>query len=126
MHRYVLFVENDTMLVVINVRTVLQEEILPSQFDRNYTVILSCGMIESAGVAFIFCTEQALRVSRSLGFACSSYCLRVFLGLGQINCYIQRSVLRIHGPFAVFRDAVSPYVIRISREVIVPFSRFFR
>ena len=64
MHRYVLSVEHYAVLVVIHVRTVLQEKVLSAQLDRYYAVILPCRMIKSAGIPFILRTQEALRITR--------------------------------------------------------------
>ena len=119
-----LFVENDAVLVVINVRAILHEEILSAEFYRDDTVILPCRMVESAGVSFILRAEQALRISRSLCFTGSSYCLRVFLRLGQIYSYIYSSVLCFYSPLAVLCDTISSDVIRISGKAILHICRF--
>ena len=125
-HRYMLLVENDAVLVVVNIRAVLHEEVLPAELYRDDAVILPGRMIEPAGIAFVLCAEQALRISGSFCFPCSCYGLRVFLRLGQVYRNIQSSVTRVHSPLAVLCDTVSSDVTGIAREAIIPFGSRFR
>ena len=56
-HRRVLGIENDAMLVVVDIRRILQAPFFARQFNRNDSVILARRVIYSAGVAFVFQTQ---------------------------------------------------------------------
>ena len=126
MHRDVLFIEDYAVLVIVNIRTVLQEEIHSAQTDRDHPVVLSCRMIEPAFIPLVLRAKQALRVAGSLCLSRCRYGFRILFGLRQIDGYVYRAVLRIHGPLAVLCDPVPSYVIRITGKLIVPVCRFPR
>ena len=65
-HRYMLFIEDYAVLVIINIGRILQEEILSRKLYGNDPVVLPCRMIDPAPVAFIFSAKLAFRV-RGLG-----------------------------------------------------------
>ena len=54
LHRRLLAVEADAVLVIVNVWRILQEPVRSVDRDRNYPVVLSCRVIDSAWVALIF------------------------------------------------------------------------
>ena len=62
-HRNMLRIKNDAVLIVIYIWRILEAP--PGTVDghRNNAVVLACGMIYPACIAFIFLAEQALRIS---------------------------------------------------------------
>ena len=63
LHRRMLFVEHDAVLVVVNIRAVLKEILLPAQHDRDDAVVLPCRMRKRSGIAFILCAQQTERIA---------------------------------------------------------------
>ena len=126
LHRCMLTVETDAVLVVVNVRRILKEPVRSVDRDRNYPVVLSCRVIDSACVALIFSAQLASRIDGCRHVAGSSYSLRVLLRLGQVDRYIEVAVLCRSDPLHILADAVSSYIVGILTELIVPLSSSLR
>ncbi|MNJ46717.1 hypothetical protein D3C77_418550 [compost metagenome] len=54
LHRHMIMMEDDAMLIVVYVRRVLKQPRLIVQFDRNHPQILPCRVINSSGITYIF------------------------------------------------------------------------
>ena len=126
LHRNMSGVENDTMLVIIYIRRILES---PSASVNRYgydSVILPCRMIDPARITFIFHAEKTLRIAALLRVFCRRNRFRVLLRFGKINGNIQITVLRRCNPFLVFFDAVSSDIIRVLAQLIEIIRRFLR
>ena len=77
-HRSVLGVEKNAVLVVVNVRGVLEAPWLAADIYRDNSVVLACRVIEAARIAHILGTQQALGIAALLGVLCGIYCLSGF------------------------------------------------
>ena len=126
LHRRMLAVEADAVLIIVNIRRILQEPVRPVDRDRNYPVVLSCRVVYSACIAFILSAQLTSRINGCRHVAGSSYSLRVLLRLGQVDRYIQVAVLCRSDPLHILADAVSSYIVGILTELIVPLSSSLR
>ena len=80
-HRDVLFVENDAMLVVVDIGRILKAPVGAVDGDRNNSVVLSCWVVHSSGISFIFGAEKAFRISALSGELCGGDFFRSFFRL---------------------------------------------
>ena len=78
-HRRMLGVHHDRVLIVIDIRRILEAPRLAVDRDRHDAEILPCRVRDRARIADVFDAEQALRVSRRLFQLCRSNVTRVFL-----------------------------------------------
>ena len=81
LHRGMLAVEGDAMLVVINIGRVLQIPLRIVDGNRNGAVILPRRRIQIACIALVFMAERTLRIGRLCRVACGGNRLWVLLGL---------------------------------------------
>ena len=120
LHGCMLCIERDAMLIVVDVGTVLQVPGLSADGDGNNAMVLPCGMVHPACVAFILHTQLALGVSRlGRSLRCGDG-LGVLLRLTQIDGNIQVTILGGCLPPHILLDPVAADVIRILRELIEP------
>ena len=113
LHRRMLFVKNNAMLIIINIRRILKIIVSISQFYRNYSVVLSRRMRNMSCISLIFFTKKALRIL--ILFRCCRFCYvsEVLFRLRQIYRNINLSILGICGPFFILFDSVPSDVISI-------------
>ena len=76
-----LLVKDYAVLVVVDIRGVLQIVFLAVKRYGDYPVILSCRMSKSSCIAFVLRAEEALRVGRALGFSRGGNVPGILLGL---------------------------------------------
>ena len=81
LHRRVLSVKNDAVFIIIYIRRVLKSPLAVVDGQRNDPVVLSGRMVDAAGIAFIFHTELAFRISTCLCFSSCCDGFRIFLRL---------------------------------------------
>ena len=81
LHRCVLCVQHDTVLVIIDVGGILEAPLLPADFDRDDPMIFSCRIIHAAGIALALMAKLALRIPGLLCFTGSCNRLRILLRL---------------------------------------------
>ena len=118
LHRRMLTVEHNAVLVVIHIGAVLK---VPTAFvDRqgDNTVIFARGMVHAARIALVFLAELALRVGALRREARCRDGLRVFFRLREVDCDIQIAVRRFGDPFQIARDAVAADIVGILAETI--------
>ena len=126
LHRHMLAVEYDAVLIVINIRRVLESPFISLDGDRDDPVVLTGRVIDAAGVSFILHAQLAFRIGRGFGSACGCDRLRIFLRLGQVDRDIQRAVLGFHGPLPVPCDAVAADIVAVLAEFVIISSGVFR
>ena len=63
LHRNMLRIEHDTVLVIIHIGAVLKPPRTLIYLHRNDTVILSCRMIHPSRIPFILAAKKAFRVA---------------------------------------------------------------
>ena len=119
-HGGVLPVEADAVLVVIDIRGVLQKPGRAVDGDGDHPVVLPCGVVHTAGVALVLQAELAAGVVGGGKVPGGGNGLGVLFRLGEVNGDVQLPVLREGLPLHVFGDAVPADVVGILAECIVP------
>ena len=114
-----LLVKDNTVLIVIYIWRILKSPLLSLDRERHDTVRLSCRMIQSSGVAFIFPAQQTLWICGLLCILCSSDRLWILLRLGQINGHIESSILCFRCPFHILCNTVTADIIGIPAEFVI-------
>ena len=71
------FVENYTVLVIINIGRILEAPVSAVDSHGNYTVVLPCGRIDTAGIAHILIAQKTLGIARLLRKLCRSDDIRL-------------------------------------------------
>ena len=108
------------MLVVIDIRRVLESPGIPLDRDRNDPVVFSGRVVHSAKISLILHAELALGVAGLCRVSRRCDRLGVLLGLGEIDRDIELAVLRRRLPPSVLFDPVSADVIRIAGKIVIP------
>ena len=120
LHRSVLVIEHDAVLVVVNVGAVLQVPRAVVDGQRDDAVILAGGVIHAACIALILHAQLALGVSALGCKLCSGNGLGVLFRLGQVDGDIQIAVLGLCDPLQVALDAVAADVVGVLTEPVEP------
>ncbi len=81
-------------------------------------MILSCGEIRPAGIAFALSAEKAFRVTALLCILGGGDSLRVLFRLGKIYRKVDFSVLRRNNPADVPDYSVTSDIVRVTTELI--------
>ena len=117
-------VEHDAVLVVVNIRRILESPGISLDRDRDDPVVFSGRVVHSAKISLVLHAELALGIAalRRVPGRCDR--LGVLLGLGEVDRDIQLAVLSLRLPPSVLFDPVSADVVRISRKVIIPVGSF--
>ena len=84
LHRRVLSVKNDAVFIIIYIRRVLKSPLAVVDGQRNDPVVLSGRMVDAAGIAFIFHTELAFRISTCLCFSAAAMAFGSFSGFDRL------------------------------------------
>ena len=116
LHRCMLTVENDAVLIVIHVWRILESPSAAIHSQRDDTVVLSGRMIGASCISLIFYAKQALGISRLLGILSCRDRLWILFRLGKIDGDIQSAVLGIHGPLLIFLYTVTTDIITVLAE----------
>ena len=86
---------------------------------RNDPMILSGGMIDSAGISLVFLTKETLGITALLHqFRCRDG-LGILLRLRQVDGYIQCTKFRIRCPLQIFFYSVSADIVAVTAEFVV-------
>ena len=117
-HGRVLRVEYDAVLVVIQIRRILQKPLLSAQRQRNHAVILARREADAARVAGILAAEHAFGIAGLLRVLRGGDVARVLFGLGEIDRDFQPARGRFLKEARVFGDAVHADVVRIAACLI--------
>ena len=126
LHRSMFSVEHDTVLIVVDIRRILESPLAVIDRDRNDAVILSGRVIEAPCIPLVLHTELTFRVSRNRSIARSGNGFRIFFRFGQIDGNIQCSVVCVYIPSAVLFDPVPADVIAVLTELVIKLSGGFR
>ena len=119
-------VEDDAVLVIIDIRRILQIPAAAVDRHGNDTVILAGRVVHPSGIALVFGAESALGIAgrrRELG---SRNGARVLLRLGEVDRDVQRTVGALVDPLLIARDAVAADIIRVLAEGVEPVRRPLR
>ena len=114
------------MLIIINIWRILKSPAASVNGYRDNTVILSCRMIHSSRITFIFYAKLALWICTLLCILGCCDCLRVFLWFWQINRDINNAIGTVHCPFHIFLDTIFSYVIAVLAKFIKIICCIFR
>ena len=113
-----LSIKYDTMLVIVYIWRILESPFAIIDRKRYDPVILSCRVIHSSCISFIFHTKLTLWIRTLLCiFRCCDR-FRIFLWFGEIDRDINISIWTIYFPFHIFFDAVSSDIVGILAEFI--------
>ena len=118
LHRGMVRVEYDAVLVVVNVRRILEEPVTLVDGYRNDAVVLSRRMVDASCVSLVFLAQEAFRIAALLCQLRRRNRLRVLLRLRQIDRDIQRSELCVRRPFQILLHAVSADIVRVSGQFV--------
>ena len=117
-HRRVLVGKHDAVLVVINVRAVLQIPGLAAQLDGHDAVVLPRGEIHAPGIADILDAQHAFRIAGGGLQPFKRDGFRILLGLRQVDRDLQFAVLAGVIPLDVFGDLRGADVVRLDAEIV--------
>ena len=113
-----LTVEYDTVFIVIYIRRILESPWCVIDSDRNDSVILSCRMIDTTCISFVFRTEKTFRITACPGILGRSDRFRIFFRFGKINGNIDISVRTFYFPFLVFFYSITADIVTVLTQFI--------
>ena len=119
-------IQDNAVLVIIDIRRVLQIPVAAIQLQRNDAVVLPGRVVHAARIALVFRAKSAFRVAGLRRVFGSGDGARVLFGLGQVDRDVERSVFAIIRPLLVLRNTVTPDIVSILTEAVEPVSCFAR
>ena len=120
LHRRVLAVKTDAVLVVIDIGRILQKPRLFVDCNRHNAEILPRGMVYTSRIALILRAKKTARIVRGRKISCRRYVLRILFGLGEIDADIHLPVCRVHLPSKILCTALAANVVHVLTERIIP------
>ena len=120
-----LFIKNNAVLVVVDIRRILEPPVFSSQLEGNHPVVLSCGMIYAACISLVFPAEEAAWIACGFDIFCGGNCLGVFFRFGKVDCNVHFTIFSFAYPLDVSADSVTSYVIGVLAEFVEPVCGFF-
>ena len=120
LHGGVQIIEHDAVLVVVDVRAVLQVPRAVVDGERDDAVVLAGGVVHAACIALVLSAELALGIGALRGQLCGGNGLGVLLRLGEVDGDVQIAVGGLGDPFQIPLDAVAADIIGILTELIEP------
>ena len=117
-HWRMLAVKHNTMLIVIHIRRILESPWGVIDRDRNNPVVLSCRMINTSSISFIFRTKKTFRITSGFYISCCSNCFRIFFRFGQIDGNINLTVWTVYLPLLILLYAISADIIAVLTQFI--------
>ena len=120
LHRGMMPVQNDAVLVIVDVGAVLEEPVLLIDGNGDDPVVLPGGMVEPSRVALVFPAKLALGITGLRCRLCRRDGLGVLLRLGEVNGDVQLPVGGGRLPLHIPCDAVAPDVVRVLTEAVKP------
>ena len=106
-------VKYDAVFVVINVRRILESPAASLDRDRDDAVVLSCRMVGTSGIAFVFHAELTFWIGSGFRFSCSGNRFRIFFRFGKIDRNVKCAVFGFDCPFSIFFDAVAADIVTV-------------
>ena len=120
LHRDMLFIEDNAVLIVIYVGRILQEILLSVQADGDNPVVLPGRMAEMARVALVFPAQQAAGIAAFFRLARLRDVPGILLRLGQVDGDVDGAVLGVRHPFLILRDTVPADIVgRLAEGVVI-------
>ena len=107
-------IEHDAVLVVIHIWRILEIPLTVVDRHRNDSVVLSCRVIYTTRITFIFFAKLAFWICTLLCILCCCNCLWIFLRLRKIDRNIECSKLCICCPLLIFFDTLSADIIAVA------------
>ena len=126
LHGNMLRIEHDAVLIIINIRRILESPRAVVDGDGDDPVILSCGMVHAARIALVLHAELALGICALLCVPGSGDGLGILLRLGKVDGDVQIAIFGMRHPFLIPADAVTADVVRVLAEFIKIIGRFLR
>ena len=126
LHRCMLAVEHDAVLIVIHIWRILESPRCIVDRDRNDPVVLSCRMVYTACISLIFRTQKAFRITACLGILRCSDRLRILLRFGKVDGNVDISVRTLNFPFLVFLNTIAADIVAVLAQFVEINSRFLR
>ena len=122
LHRLVLLVQHDAVLMEVGVGAVLQIELLARQRDGHNAVGLPCREVDAPGVTDVLLAEHTGRVAGFRLQALQRDGLGVFLGFGQVDGDFQFAIGGGGVPLDVLGNLRGADVVGVHAELIEPVS----
>ena len=113
LHRCMMAVKYDAVLIVIYIWRILESPRRIIDRDRNDSVVLSCRMIDTSCISFIFRTEKTFRITARLGILCCCDRLWIFFWFGKVDRNINLSIRAVYFPFLIFLYAIAADVVAV-------------
>ena len=126
LHRNMLSVKYDAVLIVIYIRRILESPFSSVDSDGDDPVVLSGRMIQTSGIAFILHTELTLGIAVVLRIFGRGNSLWILLRLGQVDGNVDLAIWRIHLPLHVLLHPVAADVVTVPAEFIIICCRLLR
>ena len=112
-------IENNAMLIVVNLRGVLQTPLAVVYGNGNNPVVLSGREVYASCISLTFTAEHTFRISALLcGFG-GGDCFGVLFRLRKVNGNIKVTVFRGGHPFNVLFNSVTADIIAVATEFII-------
>ena len=118
LHRDMLAVQYDAVLIVIRVRRVLHEPPVTGQAQWNQTMRLAGRMTGMTSIAFILTAQQTFRIRAGFHELCLGNIPRILLRLGQIDGDIEIAIFRSRLPDDILIDTILADVVRSNAHLV--------
>ena len=112
-HGNMLRIKHNTVLIIVYIGRILEAPAAVLNRHRNYTVILSCRMVDTSGISFILHTQQAFGISALLCIFSRRNGFRIFLRFGKVYGNIHFSVRGLCFPFYIFYNPVTADIVAV-------------
>ena len=120
LHGGVMPIQNDAVLVVVDIGTVLEEPVLLMDGDGDDPVVLPGRVIYTSCVALVLSAKHAFWIAALGGGLRRGDGLGILLRLGQVDGDVQLPVGGGGLPLSVPRNAVTADVVRVLTEAVEP------
>ena len=120
LHGDVLGIEDDAVLVVVDIRAILQTPVRAADLKGNDAVVCPGGMVHPSGVALVLFTQLALGVGSLGGVLGGGDGLGVLFGLAEVDGDIHLAILGRILPAHILGNAIAADVVGIAAELVVP------
>ena len=124
-HRHMLSVEQNAVLVVVDIRRILEEPVAPVDGHRYKAMVLPRRVVHPPRIALIFHAQLAFRVPGLRGIPCSGNGSRILFRFGKVDRNLQRAVFAGIEPLLIFGQPVAADIIGVFAEGVKPVCRSF-
>ena len=123
LHGHVFTVQDDAVLVVVDIRRVLEAPVALVDGDGDDAVVLPRRVVHPSGIALVLEAQLALRVRALLRGLGSRDISRVLLRFREVDRDVDIAELARHAPADVLRHARGTDVVRVLTEPVKPVRR---